>query len=63
MAKLPANQVLQVLAAYRNWYKVLLPDQKEGFVESAAVTAKPYWERSLKDTARLLDLPDRYGGR
>lgn len=62
MAKLPANQVLQVLAAYRNWYKVLLPDQKEGFVESAAVTAKPYRERSLKDTARLLDLPAATAG-
>lgn len=59
---LQARQVLRVLAAYRNWYRVSLPDGQEGFVESAAVTAKPYREWSLKDTARLLDMPSATAG-
>lgn len=56
-AKLPAHHVLRVKAAYRGWYRVELPDQREGFIESRAVTAKPYRNRAVKDTLRLLDMP------
>ncbi|MGN6510220.1 MAG: peptidoglycan DD-metalloendopeptidase family protein [Chitinophaga sp.] len=60
--KLPANHVLLVKAACRNWYRVQLPDAREGFIESAAVTVKPYRRQKAKDTLRLLDMPDTTAG-
>jgi murein DD-endopeptidase MepM/ murein hydrolase activator NlpD len=56
--KLPANQVMQVLAATGNWYKVALPDSREGFIESGLVSGKPYRSQALKNAAPLLDTPD-----
>jgi len=56
--KLPSNQVMQVLAATGDWYKVVLPDTREGFVECAAVTDQSYRTLTLKNAAPLLDAPD-----
>jgi len=56
--KLPSNQVMQVLAATGDWYKVVLPDTREGFIESTAVTDRAYRTLTLKDAAPLLDAPD-----
>lgn len=56
--KLPSNQIMQVLAASGDWYKVVLPDTREGFIESAAVTDKTYRTLVLKNEAPLLDAPD-----
>jgi murein DD-endopeptidase MepM/ murein hydrolase activator NlpD len=58
MGKLPSNQVMQVLAATGDWYRVVLPDAREGFIESAAVTDKSYRTLVLKNAAPLLDTPD-----
>ncbi|MBO9152035.1 peptidoglycan DD-metalloendopeptidase family protein [Chitinophaga sp. GCM10012297] len=60
--KLPANHVLRVRAVYRGWYRVELPDQREGFIESSAVTGKSYRNRKAKDTLRLLDMPSTVAG-
>lgn len=56
--KLHSNQVMQVLAATGDWYKVVLPDTQEGFIESAAVTDQSYRTLVLKNSAPLLDAPD-----
>lgn len=56
--KLRSNQVMQVLAATGDWYKVVLPDTREGFIESAAVTDKIHRTMVLKNAAPLLDTPD-----
>lgn len=56
--KLPSNQVMQVLAATGDWYKVVLPDTREGFIESSAVTDKIHRTLVLKNAAPLLDAPD-----
>jgi len=56
--KLPANRVMQVIAATGNWYKVALPDSREGFVDSKAISAQPYKKQLAKNAIRLLDAPD-----
>lgn len=56
--KLPSNQVMQVIAATGNWYKVLLPDTREGFIESNAVSGRSYRNRVLQHAEALLDAPD-----
>lgn len=56
--KLPSNQVMQVLAATGDWYKVVLPDTREGFIECAAVTDQSHRTLVLKNAAPLLDAPD-----
>lgn len=56
--KLPANRVMQVMAATGSWYKVTLPDSREGFVESKTVSAQPYKKQLAKNATPLLDAPD-----
>lgn len=56
--KLEPNQALQVIAAYDNWYKVIRPDQREGFISSSAVTNDPVRQLKLTKETRLLDSPD-----
>ncbi|KAA2243574.1 M23 family metallopeptidase [Chitinophaga agrisoli] len=58
ITKLPANQVMQVLAATDKWYKVLLPDNREGFVESVTLSAEPYRSITIKNASALLAIPD-----
>jgi len=56
--RLPAHQLMQVLAATGNWYKVMLPDSREGFVQSTVISGKPYASRVIKHDLPLLDAPD-----
>ncbi len=58
ITKLPANQVMQVLAATDKWYKVVLPDNREGFVESATLSTEPYRTTIMKQAGDLLAIPD-----
>ncbi|MBW8687186.1 M23 family metallopeptidase [Chitinophaga rhizophila] len=58
LEKLPANRVMAVAAATGNWYRVVMHDGKEGFIESKSVSAAPYRKQSLKAAANLLDQPD-----
>jgi murein DD-endopeptidase MepM/ murein hydrolase activator NlpD len=55
--KLPVNSVMQVWAATGNWYKVALPDNREGFIERTVVSAQPYKKQSTKEAMNLLDAP------
>ncbi|WP_343702913.1 M23 family metallopeptidase [Chitinophaga sp.] len=56
--KLPANQVMRILAAAGGWYKVSLPDNREGFIESSRVTTRPYRKLVTAAATPLLDAPD-----
>ncbi|GAA0544457.1 M23 family metallopeptidase [Chitinophaga japonensis] len=56
--RLPPNQLMQVLAATGNWYKVALPDKREGFVQSTAISGRPYASRKIANDLPLLDAPD-----
>lgn len=58
LQKLDANTPLQVLSATGNWYKVSLPDQREGFISSSLVTDKPMRTLDTNQAGRLLDAPD-----
>ncbi len=56
--RLSSRQVMRVLAATGNWYKVVLPDTREGYIESTAVTDRAARTLVLKNAAPLLDAPD-----
>lgn len=56
--KLPANSAVRILAATASWYKIILPDNREGFAESRLFTVKPYSTRTLTTPVRLLQTPD-----
>ncbi|MCF6402555.1 M23 family metallopeptidase [Chitinophaga filiformis] len=58
LEKLPANYIMYVMAATGNWYKVVLPDSREGFVESKSVSGQPYKRLLTKTSTRLFDAPD-----
>ena len=57
ITKLEANQVLQILSATRNWYKIRLPDNREGFVSSDVVVTTTMNNLKVRNAARLLDAP------
>jgi len=56
--KLEANNLLYVLAATDNWYKVTSPDGREGFIISSSLTNQPLRKQTILETTRLLDSPD-----
>lgn len=56
--KLPVNHIMQAIAATGHWYKVVLPDNREGFIESKSVSGQPYKKQVTKNAMRLLDAPD-----
>ena len=56
--KLPPNQLMRIIAAERNRYKVVLPDNQEGFVESRNITIKPFRKLTVKQETPLLESPD-----
>ena len=56
--KLDANNILYVLAATDNWYRVTSPDGREGFIISSSITNQPLQKQTIRETTRLLDLPD-----
>ncbi len=58
LEKLPANYVMYIMAATGNWYKVLLPDNREGFVDSKFISGQPYKRLLTKSSTRLLEAPD-----
>lgn len=58
LEKLPANYIMQVIAATGSWYKVMLPDNREGFVDSRSVSGQPYKRLLTKNSIRLFDAPD-----
>lgn len=63
-ATLPSNTILTVIAATENWYKVSLPDGKEGFIRSRDVAlATPIHKITLKLTQNLYDAPDTVAAR
>lgn len=49
---------MQAIAATGHWYKVVLPDNREGFIESKSVSGQPYKKQVTKNVMRLLDAPD-----
>jgi murein DD-endopeptidase MepM/ murein hydrolase activator NlpD len=58
IVKSPAGTVMQVAGATENWYRVLMPDGREGFVNSTQVTSGTLRKQKLTTTYRLLDQPD-----
>lgn len=58
LGKLDANTALQVLGATGGWYRVSLPDQREGFISSSVITDKPVRILNSQQANRLLDAPD-----
>ncbi|RXK83714.1 M23 family metallopeptidase [Filimonas effusa] len=56
--KLPPNSIMQLLAATGGFYKVALPGNKEGFVESKFVSTRTWQRQQVKATAFLHDAPD-----
>ena len=56
--KLKPNQLIFPIAATANWYKVILPNNKEGFIESKAITTQHYKTLKLTTAATLHDAPD-----
>lgn len=57
LLKLEANSPLLVVGATGSWYKVRLPDEREGFVAGSAVTSSPLRTLSTRAETRLLDAP------
>lgn len=57
MERLAANTIVQVLGAAGSWYRVVLPDQREGFIASSSVTAAPLRTINTRQETRLLDAP------
>ena len=51
------GNVVRILAATDNWYKVLLPDNQEGFIQAASLTSSIVQKLTLKETKRILDHP------
>jgi murein DD-endopeptidase MepM/ murein hydrolase activator NlpD len=58
LEKLPVNYIVHVIAATGNWYKVVLPDNREGFIESKFISGQPYKRLLTKTHTRLLETPD-----
>jgi peptidoglycan LD-endopeptidase LytH len=56
--KLPANQLMRIIGAERNRYKVVLPDNQEGFVDSKILTNKPYRKFNITRATALFSAPD-----
>jgi hypothetical protein len=49
---------MRVLSVTGNWYKVLLPGDKKGFVTAGVVTTTPARKFNIQKNARLLAWPD-----
>jgi len=58
LSKPSSGTVMQVAGAADAWYRVLLPDGMEGFVNSSQVTKDMIRKQSLKRPQRILDAPD-----
>ncbi|MCG2616892.1 peptidoglycan DD-metalloendopeptidase family protein [Terrimonas sp. NA20] len=58
LAKPASGTIMKVAGASENWYRVLLPDGLEGYVNSTLVTTDVMRRQSLKRAERMLDQPD-----
>jgi murein DD-endopeptidase MepM/ murein hydrolase activator NlpD len=58
LSKPSSGTVMQVAGAADAWYRVLLPDGMEGYVNSSQVTKDMLRKQSLKGPQRILDAPD-----
>lgn len=56
--KMAANRVMRITAATGSFYKVLLPDSTEGFVESKLLSSRPWQRQQLKAPGALQEAPD-----
>lgn len=56
--KLEPGTVLNILSATGHWYKVRLPDEREGFINSNAVAKSTTRDQILKQSMKLLDQPN-----
>lgn len=64
IASLGSHTFLRILSASSSWYKVALPDGREGYLPARSVTAldKAVERLTLKTDSRLLDRPDEETG-
>lgn len=51
------GSAMTILAATDNWYKVLLPDNQQGFIQAALLTSSPVRKFTLTKASRILDQP------
>lgn len=60
MVQIQANTLLRVEAATSNWFKVSLPDRRQGYIRSTVLNdaGKPVRNYLLKTSLPLLDQPD-----
>lgn len=58
VSKSSSGTIMQVTGAADAWYRVLLPDGMEGYVNSLQVTKNILRTQSLKRPQRILDAPD-----
>jgi murein DD-endopeptidase MepM/ murein hydrolase activator NlpD len=57
LEKMETGHVMKVTGATENFYKIKLPDDREGFINGAALTSKNLRNLTLKSATRLLDSP------
>jgi peptidoglycan LD-endopeptidase LytH len=55
--KLEPGIAMLAQAATANYYKIILPDGREGFISSSAISAKPLKKQLLSKSQRLLNEP------
>lgn len=58
--KLPASSVMQVVGATGKWYRVLLPDEREVFVDHDMVTVAAIRQSTTNKETRLLVAPGSF---
>jgi murein DD-endopeptidase MepM/ murein hydrolase activator NlpD len=51
------GNAMRILAATDNWYKVLLPDNQEGFIQATSLTSSIVQKLTLTETKKILDHP------
>jgi len=57
LVKTVKGNAMRVLAATDNWYKVLLPDNQQGFIQATALTSNVLQKLTLTKTKKILDQP------
>jgi murein DD-endopeptidase MepM/ murein hydrolase activator NlpD len=58
LAKQASGAIMSVAGAADNWYRVLLPDGLQGYVNSSLVTTEILRRQNLKKPQRIFDQPD-----
>lgn len=62
---IPGNTLLRIEAATSNWFKIILPNGRQGFLRNILVneTDKPLRKLTLKTSLPLLDKPDPFAAK